>query len=68
METTSLVVPGIVCEGCANAIKKAVGKVEGVSEVEVNVATKTVTVTHDAKTPRQTIASALDRAGFPVAS
>ena len=67
--TTTLTAPDIVCGGCANAIRKAVGAVPGVSTVAVDVDTKIVTVDHDAQSaPRDAIVSALDTAGFPVAA
>lgn len=66
METITLTAPDIECDGCANAIKKAVGALPGVSDVAVDVEAKTVTVTHDEKTaPAETVAAALVRAGFP---
>ncbi|MBC8102364.1 MAG: heavy-metal-associated domain-containing protein [Cytophagales bacterium] len=67
MTTTTITAPDIECDGCANAIKRAVGALPGVSEVVVEVATKRVTVTHDAATaPRETVTAAMERAGFPV--
>ena len=66
METMTVKAPDIECQGCANAIKKALGAVPGVNEVTVNIADKTVTVKHDEATaPRTAILSALDKAGFP---
>jgi copper chaperone len=65
MAATTLTAPDIVCGGCANAIKKAVGALSGVSEVAVDIESKTVTVTHDEKASQGAIAGALDRAGFP---
>lgn len=64
MEVTKLIAPDIVCEGCANAIKKALGNLNGVSKVEVNVESKTVTVEHSAEVAREKIADALEKAGF----
>ncbi len=66
-ETTTVTAPEIVCGGCASSIKKALGNVAGVSEVDVDVATKKVTVNHDAKVSREKIVDALDRAGYSVA-
>ncbi len=66
MKTTEFVAPDIECGGCANSIKRAMGKVEGVSEVGVDVASKRVRITHEeAVTPEQ-LTGVLDRAGFPV--
>jgi len=68
MATMTLTAPDIMCDGCANAIKKAVGALPGVSGVDVNINTKQVTVTHDDTiAPRTAITGALDNAGFPTA-
>lgn len=68
MTITTFSAPDIECDGCANSIKKALGKAEGISEVRVDVPAKTVTVTHDdATAPADRIIGALDRAGFPAA-
>ncbi len=66
-QTTTITAPEIVCGGCASSIKKALGNVGGVSEVDVDVATKKVTIRHDENVSRETIADALDRAGYSVA-
>lgn len=62
---TKVIAPDIVCGGCANAIKNALGNVEGVQSVEVDVATKEVSVEHSAAVEREKIIEVLDRAGFP---
>lgn len=63
-KTTSVVAPEIVCGGCADSIKKALGKVAGVSDVEVDVASKKVTVKHGETVSRDQIVAALDNAGY----
>ncbi|MHC5542750.1 heavy metal-binding domain-containing protein, partial [Singulisphaera rosea] len=60
--------PDIVCDGCAGAIKRALGPVSGVSHVDVDVDAKTVTVSHEETTPREVLAEALARAGYPGSS
>lgn len=65
MATTTFSAPDIDCNGCATAIKKAVGAVPGVSQVEVNIDRKHVTVSHDDAASPATVTSALDKAGFP---
>lgn len=64
-KNTTLTASGIVCQGCATAAKAAVGKLPGVRNAEVDVAAKTVTVTHDEWTDRAALAEALTEAGFP---
>lgn len=66
-QTTTVTAPEIVCGGCASSIKKALGNVEGVAEVDVDVATKKVTVNHSETVSREKIVDALDRAGYSVA-
>ena len=61
---TKLSVPGIVCGGCASGIKKALDKVSGIEKVEVDVATKIVTVEHNEKVSREKLADVLDETGF----
>lgn len=66
--TTTLTAPDITCGGCANAIRRALGSVPGVSGIDVDVARKAVSVTHDEGVAgRAAILAALDRAGFPAA-
>jgi copper chaperone CopZ len=64
-QETTLAAPTIVCGGCAGAIKNALGKLGGVETVEVDVATKRVSVTHDSTVTRERLVEALDDAGFP---
>ena len=66
-KTTVVTAPEIVCGGCAGSIKKALGSIRGVSEVEVDVATKRVTVDHDENVSQAIIVDALDSAGYSVA-
>ena len=63
-KTTTVTAPEIVCGGCASSIKKALGSVEGVADVDVNVATKRITINHGGNVSREKIVDALDRAGY----
>jgi copper chaperone len=64
--TTTVTAPDITCGGCANAIKNAFGRMEGVGQVDVDVATKQVTVQHGDNIDRGKIVDVLDKAGFPI--
>ena len=55
LQTTALNAPDIECGGCANAIKNAVGNLEGVSQVEVDVEKKRVTIKHDQRASRESL-------------
>lgn len=63
-EVTTITAPEIVCGGCASSIKKALGNLPGVNEVNVDVETKRVTVEHQQNISRDEIVNVLDRAGF----
>ena len=64
METTTVTANGIVCGGCANAVKTAVTAVPGVAAVEVAVPDGRVTVTHDNRVSKAVIEETLKEAGF----
>lgn len=64
METTTVTAQGIVCGGCAKAVKTAVSAVPGVAAVEVAVPERRVTVTHDGRVTKAAIEDTLKKAGF----
>lgn len=66
-QNTTFTAPEIVCGGCAASIKKALGNIEGISAVDVDIDSKTVAVAHGESVSRETIIDALDRAGFEAA-
>ena len=47
MESTTLVAPDISCEHCQHAIEGAIGKLEGVNRVKVDIPSKTVDSNYD---------------------
>ena len=67
MQTTLLNVEGMSCSHCENAVKKAVGALDGVSKVTVSLKEKTVTVEHDVtKAPLSAIRDAIQDQGYDV--
>jgi len=66
MNTLTFSVPGMTCGHCEAAVKGEVGKVAGVSDVAVDLATKLVTVNGSAL-DATAIVAAIDEAGFEVA-
>ncbi|KAL7454839.1 hypothetical protein ACHAWC_009306 [Mediolabrus comicus] len=38
---------GMTCDGCANAVKRILGKIDGVSDIQTNVEAKSVVVVHN---------------------
>ncbi len=68
METTTLVAPDISCVHCQHAIEGAVGKLEGVSNVKVDIPTKTVHIEYNPqKVTLARIEEVLDDTGYTVA-
>jgi copper ion binding protein len=65
MTTRTFSVPGISCDHCKAAIEGEVNTLDGVERVEVDVATKTVTVAGDAGD--DAVTAAIDEAGYEVA-
>lgn len=59
--------PDISCEGCANAIKRALGALSGVQTVEVDIPDKNVIVQYDASQLNDNdMRARLEKAGYPV--
>eukprot|EP00568_Trieres_chinensis_P007143 CAMPEP_0183309298 /NCGR_PEP_ID=MMETSP0160_2-20130417/24909_1 /TAXON_ID=2839 ORGANISM="Odontella Sinensis, Strain Grunow 1884" /NCGR_SAMPLE_ID=MMETSP0160_2 /ASSEMBLY_ACC=CAM_ASM_000250 /LENGTH=77 /DNA_ID=CAMNT_0025473307 /DNA_START=101 /DNA_END=337 /DNA_ORIENTATION=+ len=54
---------GMTCEGCAGAVKRILGKVDGVNNVDADVAAKRVTVTHDDTVTKEMMLPKLEKWG-----
>ena len=68
MESTTLVAPDISCEHCQHAIEGAVGQLEGVNRVRVDILTKIVHINYDpAVVSLAKIEEVLDDTGYTVA-
>ncbi len=65
-KTITVKTPDITCGGCAGSIKNALGKMEGIKNVEVDVDTKMVSIEHGTQISREQIEAKLDDIGFPV--
>jgi len=67
MTAVELKVEGMSCEGCVNAIRRAVGQIDGVQQVDVSVADKRVSVTYDeGRTAEAAIKERIEDAGYGV--
>ena len=65
-QTVTLSVAGMTCASCPITIKKALNKVEGVENIEVNLEKKEALVTFDdAKTTVKALLEATTNAGYP---
>jgi copper chaperone len=68
MESTTLIALDISCEHCQHAIKGAVGKMDGVKIVQVDIPTKTVHVEYDPqKVTMAKIEEVMNDVGYTVA-
>jgi copper chaperone CopZ len=65
MTTRSYSVEGMTCGHCVNAVSEEVRKVNGVTDVAVDLAAKTVTVSGDA-IDDTAVRAAVDEAGYNV--
>lgn len=66
VQTVTLSVPGMTCAACPITVKKALSKVEGVSQVDVSFDKREAVVTfNDAKTSVRKLTEATTNAGYP---
>jgi copper chaperone len=64
MTTSTYGVKGMTCGHCVSAVSGEIGQLNGVTDVEVDLATGTVTVTSTAPLERAAVAAAVDEAGY----
>jgi mercuric ion binding protein len=65
-QTVTLSVPGMTCAACPITVKKALSKVDGVSQVNVTFEKREAVVTFDdAKADTQKLTKATEDAGYP---
>jgi copper chaperone len=67
METRSIVVTGMSCEHCANAVRAEVGALPWVTEVDVDVAAGKVRVTGEPVPADAVLREAIEEAGYEFA-
>lgn len=67
MTTTAYTVQGMTCSHCVSAVSTEVGALPGVSDVQVDLAAGTVTVTSDQPLDTETVRGAVDEAGYQLA-
>ena len=65
-QTTTLAVPGMTCPTCPITVKTALKRVQGVSNISIDLPHKQVVVTFDdAKTNNAALVKATTDAGYP---
>jgi copper ion binding protein len=66
MITTRYAVKGMTCGHCVSAVSDEVGRIDGVTGVDVDLATGAVTVTSAAALDDAAVRDAVDEAGYEV--
>lgn len=66
--TTTLLVDGMTCDHCVSSIRSAVGEVEGVTDVAVDLASGQVTVTAETAPDEAALRAAVEDAGYDLRS
>ena len=67
MDTRSIVVTGMSCEHCAHAVRAEIGKLPGVTEVDVDVPTGKVRITGEQLPGDAALREAIAEAGYDFA-
>jgi copper ion binding protein len=68
MTTTTVTVTGMTCDHCVAAVREEVAKVDGVTRVDVELATGAVTVESEGPVDERALAAAVDEAGYEVST
>jgi copper ion binding protein len=66
MATTTFTVQGMTCGHCVSSVKEEVGEVQGVTGVEVDLATGLLTVAGEDPIDAAKISAAVEEAGYEV--
>lgn len=64
MQTKTYTVSGMTCGHCVTAVSTEVGRIPGVTDVQVDLATGTVTVTSQEPVDDEAVRAAVDEAGY----
>jgi len=66
MAITVIHVEGMSCAHCVKAVSSAVGALDGVMHVQVDLAAKTATVEHDGRVAPEALKAAVEDQGYDV--
>ncbi|MFC4375603.1 heavy-metal-associated domain-containing protein [Nocardia halotolerans] len=67
MATTTYTVTGMTCGHCVSSVKEEIGKITGVTGVDVDLATGAVRVDSTDELADSDVAAAVDEAGYELA-
>lgn len=68
MSTTTFEVSGMTCSHCANSVSTEVGRIAGVTQVQVDVESGRVNVTSETPLDTVVVAQAVEEAGYELVS
>jgi copper ion binding protein len=68
MSTQTYTVVGMTCGHCVSSVGSEVGALAGVTDVDVDLATGTVTVTSEQPVSDERVREAVEEAGYSLAS
>ena len=60
-------VTGMVCQHCVTAVTEEVGAIEGVTDVQIDLAAGRVRITSDGPVDSAVVRAAIDEAGYEMA-
>jgi len=67
MATQTYTVTGMTCSHCVNSVGSEIGQIPGVTDVQVDLTSGTVTVISDQPVDDTAVAAAVDEAGYELA-
>ena len=65
METKTVRIPNISCGHCVKTIEREISSLRGVTNIDVDMPSKTATFTWEAPTTWELIRDALEETGYP---
>jgi copper chaperone len=68
MNTFTVTVAGMSCGHCASSVQEEVGQIPGVTAVDVDLSSGTVTIDSDSLVESVAIKNAVEEAGYQLAS
>jgi copper chaperone len=68
MSTFTVTVTGMTCGHCASSVREEVGSIPGVTAVDVDLASGNVTIDSERQVEADAIKSAVESAGYQLAS
>jgi len=64
--TTTIAVDGMTCGHCVNAVQTELGKLDGITDVSVDLTSGQVTIVADATPDAEALREAVEEAGYEV--